>query len=132
MSIWIDSKGLTPDLPLYEMAFDPSTDNLREWVEMWEHLDSPEWQLPLEFYARFLEFLRGPKAEMPALEKGRPVDTVSLLNWFASETRQLLDKHAPAVEALAAELLSEKRLQGDRYVMSGPDLESFLTSELMR
>jgi hypothetical protein len=130
---WLRAQHLIADMPLQEMVIDRSTGKLKEWgTELLNHFDSPEWQSALEFYTHFMECLSHSQSDKPALEQAQPASTLALLKWFAFQTRQLLDKHTNTIEALAAELLTEKRLNGDRYIMSGPGLESFLTTHEMR
>jgi len=128
---WLERRRLTADLPLLEMVFDSATGHMRDWTEMGKHLDSPEWKPRFEFHRQFFDSLVCQEADTPTPENGE-VNAISLLRWFAVQTRQIVEKQRSVIEALATELLTEKRLNGDRYVMSGPDLESFLTAHQTR
>jgi hypothetical protein len=130
--LWLDQRKLTADMPLFEMTYDSASRRFRDWNEMNGHLDSPEWTLCVEFHKAFFSSLLCLEADIPVPNNEREISTIALLCWFASQTRRLLDSQGATIEALATELLTDKRLIGDRYSMSGPELESFLAASLTK
>ncbi len=126
LALWLHQQDLTADIALRRIVFHSGTLSLRDWSQIEKHCESSDGQLLLEFHSHFISCLSCPTTEKPALPHGRNVSTLAVLQWLASETREQLLTHKRTVEALATELLTDKRLQGKRYAMSGPELESFL------
>ena len=128
LGVWLRERDLTPDLPLRDLVFHSGSLSLRDWKNIEKHPESPTWSLVLEFHNRFIQSLCAVGATQPPLDGTQQTSTAALLQWLASETREVLCQRKNTIEALAMELLTQKRLKDDRYIMSGPDLESFLTA----
>lgn len=123
-------RKVTLDIPLRDSVFQPGTFTVKEWAALYENAESTDWQ-PIEaFHNRFVESLDCLQADEPSLEKGQHVSTLALLKWFAVQTRQIVERQRSVIEALATELVTEKRLNAERYVISGPELESFLRTRI--